>query len=75
MLGMLQQAATLDIASPDSLPVPETTIWAIVKPPLLESALSMLTKVLETNSTVVWQSARGISLILPDIRFGSVFQY
>ena len=26
-------------------------------------------------STVVWQSAGGVSLILPDVRFGLVFQY
>ena len=43
-----------------------------MKPPLLELVLSSLT--LETNSTVVWQSAGGISLILPDVQFGSLFQ-
>ena len=31
---------------------------------------------LETISTVLWQSAGGnVSLILPNVRFGSVFQY
>lgn len=29
----------------------------------------------ETNSTVVQKSADGFSLILPDVRFGSAFQY
>ena len=30
---------------------------------------------LETNSTVVWQSAGGVSLILPVVQFSLVFQY
>ena len=42
---------------------------------LLQSALSKWTKFrLEANSIVVWLRAGGVSLILPDVRFGTVSQ-
>ena len=57
--------------------MPKNAIQAlhiIAKPSLLKSASSRLTKFkFETNSTAVWQSAGGASLILPDVLFGLVF--
>ena len=57
---------------PRHSPVPETVIQAFqitINSPWLQLASS-----LETNSTVVWLYASGISLILPDAWFGMVSQ-
>ena len=48
MFGLLKQAAILDIASPGTCQVPETTIWALhitVNSPLLQSASDRWTQI------------------------------
>ena len=56
--------------------MPEAAIRAFhitVNSPLLQSAQVSRSKFrLETNSTVVWLYVGGVSLILPDVRFGTV---
>ena len=67
--GLLKEAVTLDIASPDTC--------QYLNPPF-EPFICNQPRVsrprfrLETNSTVVWLYAGGVSLILPDVRFGIV---
>ena len=72
----LKQAATLDIASPDTCQglkppfEPFTSMW--IHPSYNQPRVSRPKFRLETNSTVVWLYAGGVSLILPDERFGTV---
>jgi len=67
--GLLKEAATLDIASPDTcqclnLPFePFTSQW--IHPCYNQPWVSRPNFMLETNSTVVWLYAGGVSLILP----------
>ena len=79
MLGLLKQAAKLDIASPDTcqflkLPFepfePFTPPW--IHPCYNQPQVSRLKFRLETNSTVVWLYAGCVSLILPDVWFETV---
>jgi len=75
-IGLLKEAATLDIASPDTclclnLPFePFTSLW--IHPCYNQPRVSKPKFRLETNSTVVWLYAGGVSLILPDVWFGTV---
>ena len=60
-------------SQPRHLPVPEAAIQAFhvpVNSPLLRVSRPKFR--LETNSTVVWLYVGGVSLILPDVRFGTV---
>ena len=74
--GLLKQAATLDIASPDTCQClkppfePFTSPW--IHPCYNQPRVSRPKFRLETNSAVVWLYAGGVSLILPDVRFGTV---
>ena len=74
--GLLRKAATLDIASPDTCQClkppfePFTSPWN--HPCYNQPRVSIPKFRLETNSTVVWLYAGGVSLILPDVRFGTV---
>jgi len=72
---LLKQAATLDIRSqPRHLPVPETTIRAFqitVNSPL--PRVDRLKFRLETNSTVVWLHAGGVSLIFAQCVIWNIF--
>jgi len=74
--GLLKLAATLDIASPDTcqclkpLYEPFTPPW--IHPCYNQPRVSRPIFRLETNSTVMWLYAGGVSLILPDVQFGTV---
>ena len=74
--GLSKEAATLDIASPDTCQClkpplePSTPPW--IHPCYNQPRVSRPKFRLETNSTVVWLYAGGASLILPDVRFGTV---
>ena len=77
--GLLKQAATLDIASPDTgqclKPPFEPFTSPCTNSPLLQSTLSRQTKFrLEANSTMVWLYASSVGSILPDVQFGMVSQ-
>ena len=55
--------------------VPETAIGGLhITANSLLPQVGWLKFKLETNSTVVWLYACGVSLILPDVQFGSVSQ-
>jgi len=75
VFGLLKQAATLDIASIDTgqcLKPPFeafTSLW--IHPCYNQPRVGRLKFRLETNSTVVWLYSGGVSLILPDVRFGT----
>jgi len=74
--GLLKPAATLDIDSPDTCQClkppfePFTPPW--IHPCYNQPRVSGPKFKLETNSTVMWLYAGGLSLILPDVRFGTV---
>jgi len=74
--GLLKQAATLDIASPDTCQClkppfePFTSPW--IHPCYNQPRVSRPKFRLETNSVVVWLYAGGVSLILPDVWLGTV---
>ena len=74
--GLLKQAATLDIASPDICQCLEPPFKPFMSPwihPCYNQPWVSRPKFrLETNSTVVWLYAGGVSLILPDVQFGTV---
>ena len=59
---------------PRHLPVPETDVRApqIIHPCYNHARVSRPEFRLETNNTVVWLYAGGVSLILPDVQFGTV---
>jgi len=74
-----KRSSNTGYSQPRHLPVPEAAIQAFhitVNSPLLHSASSNYISRpkfrLETNSTVVWLYAGGVSLILSDVRFGTV---
>ena len=75
VFGLLKQAATLDIASIDTgqcLKPPFeafTSLW--IHPCYNQPRVGRLKFRLETNSTVVWLYSGGVSLILPDVWFGT----
>ena len=76
-LGCSEKQQHWIYSQPRHLPVPEAAIRAFhitVNSPLLQSAsrVSIPKFRLETNSTVVWLYAGGVSLISPDVRFGTV---
>ena len=72
--GLLKQAATLDVASWDTCqslkPLWSLTYHCEFTPATISLGLKFR---LETNSTLVWLYAGGVSLILPDVQFGMVF--
>ena len=78
MFGLLKQAAALNIASPDTcqclkLPFnPFTSSW--IYRCYNQPQVGRLKYMLETSTTVVWLYAGGVSLILPDVQFGTVSQ-
>ena len=69
--GLLKQAATLDMASPDTCQClkppckPFKSPW--IHPFYNQPRVGRLKFRLETNNTVVWLYAGGVSLILPDV--------
>jgi len=70
-----KRSSNTGCSQPRYSPVPEAAIQAFhitVNSPLLQSASSKPKFRLETNSTVVWLYAGGVSLILPDVQFGTV---
>jgi len=76
-----KRSSNTGYSQPRHLPVSKAAIQAFhitVNSPLLQSALSNYISRskfrLETNNTVVWLYAGGISLILPDVQFGMVSQ-
>ena len=76
MFGLPKETATLDIASPDTCQClnppfePFTSPW--IHPCHNQPWVSRPKFRLETNSTVVWLYAGGVSSILPYVRFGTV---
>jgi len=65
-----KRSSNTEYSQPRPLPVPEATIQAFhitVNSPLLQTKFRP-----ETSSTVVWLYAGGVSLILSDVRFGTV---
>jgi len=68
-----KRSSNTEYSQPRHLPVPEAAIRAshiIMNSPLLRVSRPKFR--LETNNTVVWLYTGGVSLNLPDARFGTV---
>jgi len=73
-----KRSSNTGYSQPRHLPVPEAAIGAFhttMNPPLLQYNQPRVSRPkfrLEINSTLVGLYAGGVSLILPDVRFGTV---
>ena len=71
-----KRSSNTEYSQPRHLPVPEAAIQAfhitVYSPCYNQPRVSKPNLRLETNSTVVWLYAGGVSLILPDVQFGTV---
>ena len=66
-----KRSSNTGYSQPRHLPVPESAIQAF-QITYNQPQVSRPKFRLETNSTVVWLYTGGVSLILPDVRFGTV---
>ena len=73
---LLKQAATLDIATPDTCQCLKPPFKPFTSPWIHTCYLNRyrLKFRVENNSTVVWLFGGGVNLILPDVRFWTVSQ-